>query len=237
MELTEFFLRVGVALLLGSLIGVERQMRQRMAGLRTNALVAIGAALFVSLGTMTPDEVSPTRVASQVVSGIGFLGAGVIFKEGLNVSGLNTAATIWAAGAVGVLSGSGYLVEATIGTSLILLAHVGLRPIAGWIDNRPRSAFDVEFHYRLKTVIKATDEIQIRSLLLNEVRKRSDLHLQSLKSEDLDDPAFMLVQTEISMKGKRDELIETIADRLAMEPTVSSINWESLTESPNQEES
>ena len=87
-------LHLGVAVAAGATIGFERQWRNRLAGLRTNTLVALGAATFVLLDQLIPGEGSSTRVAAQVVSGIGFLGAGVIFKEGLNVRGLNTAATL-----------------------------------------------------------------------------------------------------------------------------------------------
>ena len=98
---------LGIATLMGAAIGFERQWRQRMAGLRTNTLVAIGAASFVIFEGLFPDDGSPTRVAAQVVSGIGFLGAGTIFREGLHVTGLNTAATLWCSAAVGLLAGSG----------------------------------------------------------------------------------------------------------------------------------
>src|ERR1700761_2876399 len=98
---------LGVATLLGACIGFERQWRQRMAGLRTNTLVAIGAASFVIFASLVPGEGSPTRVAAQVVSGIGFLGAGIIVREGFNITGLNTAATLWCSAAVGVLAGEG----------------------------------------------------------------------------------------------------------------------------------
>jgi putative Mg2+ transporter-C (MgtC) family protein len=91
-----FVIRLAVALFLGALIGLERQYRHRMAGTRTNALVASGAAAFVMAGSMIlGDPSSQGRVAAYVISGIGFLGAGVIFKEGATVQGLNTAATIW----------------------------------------------------------------------------------------------------------------------------------------------
>ena len=96
MEFVTFALNTGTALLLGMAIGLERQYRQHTAGLRTNTLVCLGAALFVSLPTFLPGESSPTRIAAQVVSGIGFLGGGVILREGLNVRGLATAATMWA---------------------------------------------------------------------------------------------------------------------------------------------
>src|SRR5579863_6642317 len=94
---------------LGAAVGLERQWRQRMAGTRTNALVAAGAAAFVMAGTLLDNDPSAAgRVASYVVSGVGFLGAGVIFKDGASVRGLNTAATIWCAAAIGVLVGFGH---------------------------------------------------------------------------------------------------------------------------------
>ena len=94
MDLQEIAARLGSALLLGGLIGFERQWRQRMAGLRTNALVAIGAGGFVIFSASVAQDTSPTRMAAQIVSCIGFLGAGVILREGFNVRGLNTAATL-----------------------------------------------------------------------------------------------------------------------------------------------
>src|SRR6516165_4844399 len=100
-------LDLGVAVSLGAAIGFERQWRNRLAGLRTNALVALGSATFVVFEALMPDA-SPTRVAAQVVSGIGFIGAGLIFREGLSVRGLNTAATLWCSAAIGVLAGAGF---------------------------------------------------------------------------------------------------------------------------------
>ncbi|MCZ3275985.1 MgtC/SapB family protein, partial [Acinetobacter baumannii] len=92
-------------------IGAERQYRQRTAGLRTNALVAIGAAAFVDLGQRLGGDVESIRVIAYVVSGIGFLGAGVIMKEARNVRGLNTAATLWCSAAVGSIAGSDMIAE------------------------------------------------------------------------------------------------------------------------------
>lgn len=101
MSLSGFILRIVVALVLGIVIGTERQWRQRMAGLRTNALVAVGAALFASISILMNAKQNPTQVAAYIVSGIGFLAGAVIFKEGFSVRGLNTAATLWATAAVG----------------------------------------------------------------------------------------------------------------------------------------
>ena len=128
MEELRFALRIGVALLLGGLIGLERQFRQHPAGLRTNALVAVGAALFVSLTHLMGDPSSPTRIASYIVSGVGFLGGGVILREGLTVKGMNTAATLWCTAAVGTLAGASLPLHSLIGTATILALHLSLRP-------------------------------------------------------------------------------------------------------------
>src|ERR1700681_3098978 len=127
MTILEFTLRLALALLLGSIVGLERQYRQRMAGLRTNALVSVGAALFVMLAPLGSAG-DPTRIAAQVVSGIGFLAGGVIFREGLSVRGLNTAATLWATAAVGTLAGFGFLPQAAVGALTVMAANVLLRP-------------------------------------------------------------------------------------------------------------
>ena len=102
---------LGTAFVLGSIIGIERQLRQRNAGLRTLTLVAVGAAAFVHLGGRLLGAEGESRIIAYVVSGIGFLGAGVIMKEGAQVRGLNTAATLWGTAAVGAFAGAGLLVE------------------------------------------------------------------------------------------------------------------------------
>src|SRR5699024_7721075 len=111
----QFLMRVSVAMLLGAFIGAERQLRQRLAGLRTNALVFSGACLFVLVAAYTGAASSAGCISGEVVSGICFLGAGVIMREGLNVRGLNTAATLWCATAIGVLCGIGFVWEETLG--------------------------------------------------------------------------------------------------------------------------
>lgn len=140
-QVLDFFVRAAVALALGAVIGLERQWRQRMAGLRTNALVSLGAALFVLFGLLISRSpgIDPTRIAAYVVSGVGFLGAGVILRDGVNVRGINTAATIWCSSAVGVLAGGGYVIEATLGAILVAVAHVALRPMGRQFDRLPAS--------------------------------------------------------------------------------------------------
>ncbi len=134
LTIAEFTLRLGVGVGCGALIGIERQWQARRAGLRTNALVATGATLFVLYAVVTNDS-SPTRVASYVVSGVGFLGGGVILREGFNVRGLNTAATLWCSAAVGVLAAGGHLVFALIATGTIVAIHLLGRPLGHLIDH------------------------------------------------------------------------------------------------------
>ncbi len=113
----DIVLRLFIAIIVGACIGMERQWRHRMAGLRTNALVSLGACIFVLLSVMIDHDASPSRIAAQVVSGIGFLGGGVIIRDGFSIRGLNTAATLWCAAAVGTLTGAGFLIAAILGAA------------------------------------------------------------------------------------------------------------------------
>lgn len=137
MELKEFATRMTLAMLCGLLIGFERQFRQKDAGLRTNALVALGSALFVLLSIrLTTLGGDVTRIIGQVVTGVGFLGGGVIFKSGLNVHGLSSAATIWCSAAVGCIAASGLFFEAFICTGAVLFTNTVLLPVDRWMRHR-----------------------------------------------------------------------------------------------------
>lgn len=125
------------AFILGGLIGFERQYRQRTAGLRTNVLVALGAAIFVDIAVSLHGADGAVRVIAYVVSGIGFLGAGVIMRQEGNIHGLNTAATLWCSAAVGAAAGADLILEAILATIFILAANTLLRPIVQAIDRRP----------------------------------------------------------------------------------------------------
>jgi putative Mg2+ transporter-C (MgtC) family protein len=141
-EALELIVRVGLATLLGVAIGIERQWRARMAGLQTMALVCMGAALFLVLGAYTfHRDTDPTRVAAQIVSGIGFLGAGVIMKQGSSVIGLNTAATLWATAAVGALAGAWMWREAIAGAAIIIAGNTFLHPLAFHVGFVQRGQF------------------------------------------------------------------------------------------------
>jgi putative Mg2+ transporter-C (MgtC) family protein len=136
----DLLVRVGLALLLGIAIGMERQWRSRMAGLQTMALVSMGSALFTTMGAYDfPTQGDRNRVAASIVTGIGFLGAGVIVKEGLRPFGLNTAATLWATAAVGALCGVWMWREAVVGAFLVVAGNGLLYPLSKWMDNRPHT--------------------------------------------------------------------------------------------------
>lgn len=221
--------RLAAALLLGIAIGAERQVRQRMAGLRTNTLVAVGAALFVVLSELTPDEVSPTRVAAQVVSGIGFLGAGVIFKEGLSVRGLNTAATLWCSAAVGVLCGAGFVVPAVVGTAAILIANMALRPVARLINQQPEEHTETDRRFRLSVTCRGQDETDIRRMVLAALQERG-MAVFRLASEDNDKPNVSYVHADIAVSGGQDAAMEQVLAYIGLEPGISAISWRTLSD-------
>lgn len=126
---------LGAAVLFGGVIGLERQWRQRLAGLRTNALVSLGAATFILFQTIFA-VADPTRIAAQVVTGIGFLGAGIIFREGLSIHGLNTAATLWCSAAIGILAGAGAFKAAAIATIFVVSVNLLLRTVVKKINDK-----------------------------------------------------------------------------------------------------
>ncbi|TVS06556.1 MAG: MgtC/SapB family protein [Phycisphaerales bacterium] len=225
MTTSELILRIAVAFALGAMIGAERQWRQRLAGLRTNTLVCVGSALFVSLAIMTPDELSPTRIAAQVVSGIGFLGAGVIFKEGLTVKGLNTAATLWCSAAVGVLAGSGHFDAAAIGAGAVLAANTVLRPLMNAINRQPKEFTEVEVGYRLKLVCSESKENDMRAKMLSALDEAA-VTLHGIWSEDTDDERHARVHADLVAIGRQDTQMERVLRKLSTEPGVTSISWE-----------
>jgi putative Mg2+ transporter-C (MgtC) family protein len=140
--------RLTLAAVLGGAIGFERELREREAGLRTHLLVCVGSALFTIVSAygfhdfLTSDDqlvqVDPTRIAAQVVPGIGFLGAGAIIRQGLSIRGLTTAATLWVAGAIGIAAGAGYYPGAVLGTVVTLIALWPLRIAAYPVTERLR---------------------------------------------------------------------------------------------------
>jgi putative Mg2+ transporter-C (MgtC) family protein len=135
---TEFTLRLFTALVAGLFIGFERQWHHKSAGLRTNTLVSVGSAIYVLLSILVTEKGSGdvTRIIGQVVTGIGFLCAGIIFKEGPSVHGLTTAVTVWCCSAVGCLAAAGYFIETFIVTFFVIAVNLFFKPLDEWLTKR-----------------------------------------------------------------------------------------------------
>lgn len=224
MTLKDFIIRILVAFVLGTIIGFERQYRHRMAGIRTNALVCVGACLFAMFPILDGSG-DRTRIAAQVVSGIGFLGGGVIIREGLNIRGLNTAATLWCAAAIGVLTSEGFIIHAIVGTVIILIANIALRPLARRIYSKKDSELEDEFNYEISVKCESKDEFHIRSLLMRMVNDE-DIMLRNLESHNIESGEKVQVKSLVVSVGKNDVCLEKIVGRISLEAGVEYVGWE-----------
>ena len=143
MPLVDLMLRLLLAAGLGGLIGIERELRRKPAGLRTNILIALGAALFTVMSTLLGREGrTRDRIAAQIITGIGFLGAGAIMRSGRSVHGMTTAATIWVNAAIGIAAGAGEYAIAAISTVITLLVLAVLGPFEAYFERRARITSD-----------------------------------------------------------------------------------------------
>lgn len=223
-ELVESIGRLGFALLLGSAIGIERQWQQKMAGLRTNALVALGSSGFVVFSSII-NEGDPTRIAAQVVSGIGFLGAGIILREGINVHGLNTAATLWCSAMVGTFAGGGFWVPSLIAAGFVIITNLLLRPLVLRLNRRSLRASESEIHYLVDVTCKGAEEAHIRSLLLHAL-SQGGLGLRRIDSADIPDTSKVEVTAHAVAASRNDTALEQVVGRLSLEPYVTAVTWQ-----------
>lgn len=226
-----FLMRLLTAVLLGALIGLERQWRQKSAGLRTNTLVSAGSAAFTLISiaiTSSNDEVymgDATRVIGQIVTGIGFLGGGVILRDGLNVQGLNTAATIWCSAAVGALAGTGMYLFAVITALIIAGTHILFRPLGHWINRFPtRKEESGIYQYTIHVRCKEHVENIIRVRIVNFIKKDNHLQLRSLKSADAS-TSTAAIEAQIVANGNHNSDIENLAGQLTLEYGVTEVEW------------
>ncbi len=220
----EVVLRVLIAAGLGTLVGIERQWRSQPAGARTHALVASGAALFTLAGAYGFPEltrgpnVDPMRVAAQVASGIGFIGAGAILREGVSVRGLTTAASLWASAALGVASGAGFLRGALVGFGIVLLVLLALRAVRDAVLRRaPVSGLTADL------AVDYTRGRGTMGFLLSEL-ERAGGTVEQLRIEDegeRTDPGLRHVHVHVRA-GDQAEL-ERLADALARLPEVQGV--------------
>jgi putative Mg2+ transporter-C (MgtC) family protein len=161
---------LALALVLGAIIGAERQYRERIANLRTNVLVALGAAQFVDMGVQLGGADQAMRVVANVVTGVGFLGAGLIMKEGANIRGLNTAATVWCSAAVGACAGANLPVQAVLLTAFVLICNTALRPMVNAINRIPVREQEVEANYDVFVTVTPTAVGAAREAILSALK-------------------------------------------------------------------
>jgi putative Mg2+ transporter-C (MgtC) family protein len=227
MTIVDFCLRLSVALVLGGTIGIERQWRQTRRVLKTNVLVCIGASMFVMLSIMTPGESSPTRIAAQIVSGIGFLGGGIILREGASVRGLNTAATLWCASAIGALVGAGFLFQAYVGTFAVVAANLIFRPVAEGIKVKPLVKA-AKIRYRCSVVCYREDEVSVRSLFLQSINDKT-LMLDAYHSKDVDSPAetgVRKIQVDFIASERSDSHLVNLVENLKEKTNANEVGWQ-----------
>ncbi|MFJ3047981.1 MgtC/SapB family protein [Herbaspirillum chlorophenolicum] len=211
------------AFILGGAIGLERQYRQRTAGLRTNVLVALGAAVFVDMANRIGGHEGAVHVVAYVVSGVGFLGAGVIMREEGNVRGINTAATLWGSAAVGAAAGADLILEAIVATIFVLAANTLLRPVVNTINRKPLDIPSVEVTNTLHLIVDSEHQkhvlAQVNQMLEQSHYPTHDLEIRSFTEDEVEIEATLAAT---SVDG--DELDALIA-RLQSLPAVKQAFW------------
>lgn len=217
------FIALAVAFVLGTLIGFERQYRQRTAGLRTNVLVAVGAAAFADVGLHLMGGEGATRIISYIVSGIGFLGAGVIMKEGTHVRGLNTAATLWCSAAVGACAGAGFAAEAILLTSFVLAGNTLLRPLVNYINRKPMDERVTEACYRVHVVCDPAVAADVRERLY-EVLEKANYPLREIELLSEGDDEVELAAVLVPTTASPDEL-DAVVRNLELHVEIVSCAW------------
>ncbi len=221
MEYLDFLGRISVCFILGIIIGLERQYRRKIAGIRTIALVSLGAFLFVSVSELTVAN-DITRIAAQVVSGIGFLGAGVILRDGVNIRGLNTAATLWCSAAIGTLTALGLVGEAIIGVGYILLSNIVLRFVSRKIMKRinPKAEY-----YSLVVECNSDKEMDVKNLLVQKLKSQKN----SLKNfSTKKDTGSVIIEAQLEIINNGLESVDDIINRLCIEPGINSTEYSRL---------
>lgn len=212
---------ITLAVLLGGAIGFERQWNQGMAGLRTNTLVAFGSACFVTIGI----GIGSDRIAAQLVSGIGFLGAGVILHEGPTIRGLNTAATLWCAAATGALAGTGLRVEAVYAAIGVVLLNLGLRRVQTAIRKRVQHPVDVETDYSIEITCDPGNEDSVY-LQLSRDSVAAGLELRGVCRETASfGTGGLRLTVDLAAHTRVDAAVGRLVQAIGLMPGVTSVRW------------
>ncbi|WP_296467726.1 MgtC/SapB family protein [Pigmentiphaga sp.] len=223
LELLDTLVSLATAFILGALIGLERQYRQRTAGLRTNVLVALGAAIFVDMAMRIAGTDGAARVASYVVSGVGFLGAGVIMREEGNVRGLNTAATLWGSAAIGACAGADLIAEAILATVFVLAANTLLRPVVNTFNRKPVDVLSSEVTSIIHVITGTAHRTAAMAALEAEL-ERANYPLAELEVVPFGDEEIEIRATLMATSIQGTEL-DAITAKLAGNPAIAQVFW------------
>ncbi|EQA46712.1 Mg2+ transporter-C, MgtC family [Leptospira broomii serovar Hurstbridge str. 5399] len=227
-SLLDTIISLSAAFVLGGLIGLERQYRQRTAGLRTNVLVSVGSAIFVDAANRLNGHEGAVHVMAYVVSGIGFLGAGVIMRGDGNVRGLNTAATLWTSAAVGACAGADLLLEAFLGSAFVLATNTLLRPIVNRINRQPLDTRFVEATTTMNVITgreKHKEALQLLEQFLEQANYPVRDLIISPFGSDLVQIRAVLVST--SVEGVE---LDSLVEELTKQDSIKQAFWTSTTE-------
>lgn len=218
-DYTKFLFQIIVCFLLSSCIGIERQYRRRLVGLRTIILVSLGAFLFVRFSYAFPNS-DMTRIAAQVVAGIGFLGAGVIIKDNKSVKGLTTAATLWCAAAIGILCAAKLLFEAATGTLLVLFTNIVLRTI-----NRKINTLSGNVNYNIYSFSIICEEDSESSVLktIKDIVKKHESLINSIVTNEIE-AGDVKIELSIIDNSNNDSISNDIMQKLAGRKDITSIS-------------
>lgn len=228
-----FAVRLLIAIILGLIVGLERQWTRHQAGILTNVIVCVGAYAYTAFSYITADiTVDKTRIAAQVVCGIGFLGAGLIIRDGTNIRGLSTAATIWATAAIGILCTVDNIFYSVIVAVAIVFLHLILHPLSSLIDKKrhynkdKERARNIECLYKISIRCFEDFEIDIRSHLIKTIRDKNDVLLHNLESIDADDnDSKIKIRAYITTVKRNDDLVESIMASIAKDEGIISAGW------------
>jgi putative Mg2+ transporter-C (MgtC) family protein len=221
--LWDTFTSLALALALGLAVGVERQYRERIASLRTPILVAIGACQFVDMGLQVGGADQAMRVVANLITGVGFLGAGLIMREGANVRGLSSAATVWCAAAIGACAGANMPGQAVLLTLFVLFCNAGLRPLVKAIDRLPVRDQAVEAHYEVFVVVPPGAAPAAREALLQALAA-AKYPAEDVREEARTDAAVRVVADLISTSVEPGDL-DAAAAALRRLPGATDAGW------------
>lgn len=216
---TDFLIRLLICFSLSILIGIERQSRNKIVGLRTNILISTGTFFFVSAAFLF-NHLELFRMAAGVISGVGFIGAGLIIKEGCKIKGLDTAITLWTSSSVGLLCGCNLLIEAVYATLMILFANIFIRAIINKINYKNNQSNSKLFTLKIQYI--PSNDINIRQLLINTI-KEYNLIITSLDSHLMTHQEIIICN--ISTNLKNTTILENILQDINKLESVTSIGW------------